>query len=77
LINTMTFGNLQRMITGEHNLFKEMKLYNKFDYDNSGKLDLFDFKYGFRLLEEEMGVDNLYSVGLRKVISDHGETALL
>ena len=75
LLNSMQFASMLRMITGQPNLFQEMKMFNKFDADKSGKIDVRDFVGGFKMLEQELGVDNSYICGLRKMMS--GESTIL
>jgi hypothetical protein len=66
MLNAIQLSTIWRLVTGEKgNLFKEMKLFQKFDRNNNGYLGEDDFVYGWFLVANEPGREDL----LRKLRS--------
>ena len=66
MLNAIQLSTIWRLVTGEKgNLFKEMKLFQKFDRNNNGYLGEDDFVHGWLLVANEPGREDL----LRKLRS--------
>ncbi|CAM9589930.1 unnamed protein product [Chrysoparadoxa australica] len=64
-INVMQFASLWRVLTGEHDLFREMAQFAKFNTSGDSVLIYQEFERGFRALEEAEGTDCKILVNLR------------
>jgi Ca2+-binding EF-hand superfamily protein len=59
-INVMNFCTIWRMITGNRgNLMEEMQIFNSFDADSNGYLEVSDFVTGFLNHSKDMNTNKL------------------